>query len=68
MTTETINELKTLASDVKIIQIENAVGSSWTALAVEEDLQTREVGTLLVEARAEGGGGHGAGGGIEQRE
>ena len=68
MTSEILNELKTLASEVKIIQIENAVGSSWTALAVQEDLQGGGVGTLLVEARAEGREGQGAGGGIEQRE
>ena len=57
------------------------MGSSWAALAVEEDPQGRGVGTLLVEAGAGGGGGGGegrergggergrrGGGGVEQRE
>ena len=38
------------------------MGSSWAALAVEEDPQGRGVGTLLVEAGAGGGGGEGRGG------
>ena len=45
-------------------QIEDAVGSSWAALAAEEDPQGRGIGTLLVEAGAggEGRGGEGRGG------
>ena len=43
-------------------QIEDAVGSSWAALAAEEDPQGRGIGTLLVEAGAGGGGGEGRGG------
>ena len=45
------------------------MGSSWAALAVEEDPQGREIGTLLVKAGAGGrgqerdrGGGAGVGG------
>ena len=33
------------------------MGSSWAALAAEEDPQGREIGTLLVEAGAGGRGG-----------
>ena len=33
------------------------MGSSWATLAAEEDPQGRGIGTLLVEAGAEGGGG-----------
>ena len=56
------------------------MGSSWAALAAEEDPQGRGVGTLLVEAGAGGGGGRGGGerggggrggrggGGVGQRE
>ena len=42
-------------------QIEDALDSSWAALAAEEDPQGRGIGTLLVEAGA--GGGEGGGGG-----
>ena len=39
------------------------MGSSWAALATEEDPQGREIGTLQqVEAGAGGGGGGGGGG------
>ena len=41
------------------------MGSSWAALAAEEDPQGRGIGTLLVEA---GAGGEGGGGGVGQRE
>ena len=51
-----IEELKTVATEAKRSQIEDAVGSSWAALAAEEDPQGREIGTLLVEAGAGGGG------------
>ena len=64
-----LEELKTVATEVKKSQIEDAVGSSWAALAVEEDPQEREIGTLLVKAGAGGegqerdrGGGAGVGG------
>ena len=50
-------ELKIVATEAKRSQIEDAVGSSWAALAAEEDPQGREIGTLLVEAGAGGGGG-----------
>ena len=51
-----------MATEAKRSQIEDAVGSSWTALAAEEDPQGRGIGTLLVEAGAGGGGGGGRGG------
>ena len=35
------------------------MGSSWAALAAEEDPQGRGIGSLLVEAGAGGGGGGG---------
>ena len=59
----------------------DAMGSSWAALAAEENPQGRGIGTLLVEVGAgEGGGGGGGGergggerggrggGGVGQRE
>ena len=57
-----------MVTEAKRSQIEDAVGSSWAALAAEEDPQGRGMGTLLVEAGAGGGGGgrgreRGAGGG-----
>ena len=57
-----IEELKTVATEAKRSQIEDAAGSSWAALAAEEDPQERGIGTLLVEAGAGGGGGGGRGG------
>ena len=45
-------------------QIEDALGSSWAALAAEEDPQGRGIGTLLVEAGVGGGGEGGGGGGV----
>ena len=63
-----IEELKTVATEAKRSQIEDAVSSSWAALAVKEDPQGRGIGTLLVEAGAErgegGGGGRERGGGV----
>ena len=50
-----------MATEAKRSQIEDAVGSSWAALAAEEDSQGRGIGTLLVEAGAGGGGGEGGG-------
>ena len=68
MASALLEELKIVATEAKRSQIEDAVGSSWAALAAEEDPQGRGIGTLLVEAGAgEGGGGEGgergAGGG-----
>ena len=51
-----IEELKTVATVAKRSQREDAVGSSWAALAAGEDPQGRGIGTLLVEAGAGGGG------------
>ena len=60
-----IEELKIVTTEAKRNQIEDAVGSSWAALAVEEDPQGRGIGTLLVEAGAGGGGRGGEGRGGE---
>ena len=81
MASALIEELKIVATEVKKTQIEDAVGSSWGALAAEEDPQGRGIETLLVEAGAGGrrGGGEGrergrgerggrGGGGVGQRE
>ena len=62
MASALLEELKIVATEAKRSQIEDSVGSSWAALAAEEDPQGRGIGTLLVEAGA-GGGGRGAGGG-----
>ena len=63
MASALIEELKTVATEAKRSQIEDAVGSSWAALGTEEDPQGRGIGTLLLEAGAGGGGGGGGGGG-----
>ena len=57
MASALIEELKTVATEAKISQIENAVASSRAALAAEEDPQEKGIGTLLAEAGAGGGGG-----------
>ena len=57
MASALLEELKTVPTEAKRSQIEDAVGSSWAALAAEEDPQGRGIGTLLVEAGAGGGGG-----------
>ena len=62
MASALLEELKIVATEAKRSQIEDAVGSSWAALAAEEDPQGRGIGTLLVEAGAGGGGGRGGGG------
>ena len=62
MASALIGELKIVATEAKRTQIEDAVGSSWAALAAEEDPQGRGIGTLLVEAGAGGWGGGGGGG------
>ena len=67
MASALIEELKIVATEAKRSQIEDAVGSSWAALAAEEDPQGRGIGTLLVEAGAGGGGGKGRGGEGEGR-
>ena len=62
MASALLEELKIVATEAKRSQIEDAVRSSWTALAAEEDPLGRGIGTLLVEAGA-GGRGGGRGGG-----
>ena len=59
MASALVEQLKTVATEAKRSQIEVAVGSSWAALAAEEDPQGRGVGILLVKAGAGGGGGGG---------
>ena len=57
-----IEELKTVATErANRSQIEDAMGSSWAALAVEENPHGRGIGTLVVEAGAGGWGGEGRG-------
>ena len=81
MASALLEELKIVATKAKRSQVEDAVGSSWPALATEEDPQGRGIGTLLVEAGGGGGGGEGrgergagrgrggrGGGGVRQRE
>ena len=67
MASALLEELKIVATEAKRSQIEDAVGSSWAALAAEEDSQGRRIGTLLVEAGAGGGGGEGGGVGGRER-
>ena len=57
-----LEQLETVATEVKISQIENGVGSSWAALAAEEDPQGRGIGTLLVKVGAGAAGGRRRGG------
>ena len=57
MASALLEELKIVATEAERSQIEDAVGSSWAALAAEEDPQGGGIGTLLVEAGAGGGGG-----------
>ena len=54
-------ELRTVATEAKRSQIKDAMGSSWTALAAEEDPQGRGMETLLVETGAGEAGGGAAG-------
>ena len=81
MASALIEELKIVATEAKRSQIKDAVGSSWAALAAEEDPQGKGIGTLLVEAGARERGGRGegrergggevggrGGGGVGQRE
>ena len=62
MTSALIEELKIVATEAKRSQIQDAVDSSWAALAAKEDPQGRGIGTLPVEAGGERRGGRGAGG------
>ena len=55
MASALLEELRTVAKEVKASQVENAVGASWAALAEGMDPGGRGVGTLLTEAGAEGG-------------
>ena len=59
MASARIGGLKTVATEAKRSHIEDAVGSSWAALAAEEDPQGRGIRILLVEAGAGEGGGAG---------
>ena len=81
MASALIEELKIVATEAKRSQVEDAVGSSWAALAAEEDPHGKGIGTLLVEAGAGERGGRGegrergggevggrGGGGVGQRE
>ena len=61
MASALIEELKTVFTEVKRSQMEDAVGTSWAALVAEKDPQGKGIGILLVEAGA--GGGEGEGGG-----
>ena len=81
MASALIEELKIVTTEGKRSQIEDAVSSSWAALATKEEPQRKGIGTPLVEAGAGGGGGRGewrkrdsgerggrGGGGVGQRE
>ena len=61
MASALIEDLETVSAEPKRSQNKDAVGSSWAALAAEEDPQGRGTETLLVKAGA-GGGGRGGGG------
>ena len=56
-----LEELNTVATKIKRIQMKDIAGRSWAALAAEEDPQGREIWTLLLVK--EGGGGVVLGGG-----
>ena len=56
MASSLLEELKTVAIKVNKSQTEDAVGSSWATLAVEEDSQWNGIRTLLVRTGARGGG------------
>ena len=59
MASALLEELDIVATEGKTNQIEDAVDSSWAALAGEEDPQGRGKVTLLVEAGAGEEGGRG---------
>ena len=48
-----LEELKTVPIEVNKSEITDAVGRSWTFLAVEEEPQGREIGNLQAEAGEE---------------
>ena len=62
MASALLEELKIVATEAKRSQIEETVGSSWAALAAEEDPQGRGIGPLLIVKAGAGGGGGGGGG------
>ena len=66
MASALIEELKIVGTEAKRSQIEDAVSSSWAALAAEEDPQGRGIGTLLLIVEAGAGGGKGRGEGWER--
>ena len=73
MASALIEELTTVATEIKRRQIKDAMGSSWEALAVEDYPQGRRMGTLLIKAGAGRGKGRGervgrGGGGVKQQE
>ena len=73
MASALLEGLKPVATDLKIRQIEDSMGRSWKALAMEEDHQGRGIGTLLNKAEARKWMGRGGqereeGRGVEQRE
>ena len=55
MASSLLEELKTVATEVERYQIENAVGSSWATLAMEDQSQCSGIETLLVQTGAGGG-------------
>ena len=57
MTSAFLEELKTVATEIKRSQIKDAVDSSWATLVAKEDPQKRGTGILLVEAKTGGEGG-----------
>ena len=57
MASSLLEELKTVATEVKRSQIEDAVGSLWATLAVKDHSQWSGIGTLLVQTGAGGGRG-----------
>ena len=63
MVSALLGELETVTTEVKKIQIEDAMVGSWVTLAAEENLAGRGIGSLLVEVGAGGGGGRGGGDG-----
>ena len=66
MASALIEELEIVATEAKITQIEDAVGSSWAALAAEEDPRERDRNSSSRSGNrrmgGEGGGGEGKGG------
>lgn len=44
-----IDELNTVAAEIKRSSIEDLVDASWTTVAVSKELHKRRLGTLLME-------------------